>query len=236
MDADYSNATLDSAIEMAMFAAFVGKRHCLPGKVVSFDSDTQTIIAEPMICAEGDDGSKIPLPPVADVPVFQLGGGEFIITTNPAAGDPCLLLVADRAIDDWFETNESRVPADFRQNDLSDCLALVGFRTKPLAIQSWMPGITIRKVDGSYYINIADDGKVTVKALSLLVDSENSEFTGNVKIDKDLYVQGGTTFIGNVNGGGATATFKDATIAGITYSGHRHKENGDGGGVTDAPQ
>lgn len=236
MDADYNNATLDNAIEMALFAALIGKRHCVPGKVVSFNSAEQTIIAEPMICAEGSDGAKIPLPPVADVPLFQLGGGEFIITVNPKAGDPCLLLVSDRAIDDWFETNESRIPADYRQNDLSDCFAFVGFRPKPLLIKNWMQGITIRKVDGSHYINIADDGKTTIKALSLLVDAENSEFTGNVKIDKDLYVQGGTTFIGNVDGGGATARFKDATIADITYSGHRHKENGDGGGVTDAPQ
>lgn len=236
MEADFNNATLDDAIEMALFAAMIGKRHCVPARVASFDSVTQTVIAEPMISAEGNDGQRVPLPPVADVPILQLGGGEFVITFNPVVGDPCLLLVSDRCIDGWFETGENRIPSDFRQNDLSDCLAIVGFRPKPMAIKNWMSGCTIRKVDGSYYINLADNGNVTVKALKLLVDSENSEFTGNVKIGKTLYVTGGTTFIGDVNGANAIARFKDAVIANITYSGHRHGGVETGGGTSAGPQ
>lgn len=236
MEADYNNATLDDAIEMAMFAATVGKRHCVPARVVSFDSVTQTVVAEPMISAETVDGQRVPLPPAADVPILQLGGGQFVITFNPVAGDPCLLLVSDRCIDAWYETGENRVPADFRQNDLSDCLAIVGFRPKPQAITNWMGGCTIRKVDGSYFINLADNGNVTVQALKLSVISENSEFSGNVKIGKTLYVTGGTTFIGDVDGGNAIARFKDAVIANITYSGHKHGGVQTGSGVTAIPQ
>ena len=236
MDSDFNNATLDDTIEQALFAAMIGKRHCVPGRVASFDKDTQTIVAEPMICAEGQNGQRVPLPPVADVPILQLGGGDFVLTFNPVLGDPCLLLVSDRCIDAWYETGENRIPADFRQNDLSDCLAIVGFRPKPMAIKNWMEGVTIRKVDGSYYINIANNGNVTVKALKLLVDAENSEFTGNVKIDKTLYVQGGTTFIGDVNGSNAIARFKDAVIANITYSGHRHGGVQTGSGSSAGPQ
>lgn len=230
MEADFNNASLDDSIEMALFAAMIGKRHCLPGRVVSFDKDSQTIVAEPMISSEDNDGNRVPLPPVADVPLFQLGGGNFVITLNPKEGDPCLLLVSDRAIDSWFETGENRVPADFRQNDLSDCLAFVGFRPKPMAITKWMTGLTIRMVDGSYYINMDDSGNVTVKSPKFTVDAPESVFTGNVTINKV------TTFNGNVNGINITANFKDATIAGISYRGHRHKENGDGGGITDGPQ
>lgn len=230
MEADFQNATLDEAIEMALFAATIGKRHCIPGRVVSFDSDEQTIVAEPMISGEDNDGNRVPLPPVADVPLFQLGGGEFVITLNPKVGDPCLLLVADRAIDAWFETGENRVPADFRQHDLSDCFALVGFRPKTMAIASWMSGVTIRKVDGTYFINIADNGNITMKSPKVTVDAPETVFTGNVTINK------ATTFKGNVDGSAVTATFKDATIASISYRGHRHKENGDGGGITDGPQ
>ena len=213
MEADYSNATLDDTLEMALFAAMIGKRHCLPGKVVSFDSVTQTILAEPMISAESTDGSRVPLPTVADVPIFQLGGGDFVITANPAAGDPCLLLVADRALDNWFETNENRVPADFRQNDLSDCLAFVGFRPLPLKIGGWMEGITIRKVDGSQYININNAGKVSIKATEL-------DLTDTPKLTASS----------------TEAVFKEVTVGGVKYSTHKHQENGDGGGITNAPQ
>lgn len=236
MEADFNNATLDDAIEMALFAAMIGKRHCIPGRVASFDEDTQTIIAEPMISGEAEDGQRVPLPPVADVPILQLGGDDFVLTFNPTAGDPCLLLVSDRCIDAWYETGENRVPADFRQNDLSDCLAIVGFRPKPMAIKNWMEGVTLRKVDGSYYVNIDKAGNVNIKALKLNVIAENSEFSGNVKIMKDLYVQGGTTFIGDVNGSNAIARFKDAVIANITYSGHRHGGVQTGSGTSAGPQ
>lgn len=213
MEADFNNASLDDTIEMALFAALIGKRHCLPGRVASFDSVSQTIVAEPMISAETEDGQRVPLPPVADVPLFQLGGGSFVITLEPKAGDPCLLLVSDRAIDAWYETGENRAPADFRQNDLSDCFALVGFRPKPLAITSWMEGVTIRKVDGSQFININNAGKVSIKATSVdLLDTPT------------------------LTAPNTSATFKEATIGGIKFGTHKHKENGDGGGITDGPQ
>lgn len=236
MEADFQNASLDDAIEMALFAATIGKRHCVPARVASFDKVTQTIIAEPMISAENEDGERVPLPPVADVPILQLGGDDFVLTFNPVAGDPCLLLVSDRCIDAWYETGENRIPADFRQNDLSDCLAIVGFRPKPMAIKNWMEGVTLRKVDGSYYVNIDKAGNVNIKALKLNVIAENSEFSGNVKIGKTLYVTGGTTFIGDVNGSTAIARFKDAVIANITYSGHRHGGVETGGGTSAGPQ
>lgn len=236
MQADFNNATLDQAIDDALFAALVGKRHVVPARVASFDVDTQTIIAEPMICLEDKDGNPIEISPVADVPILQLGGGDYVITFNPRAGDSCLLLVSDRCIDDWYETNEKRVPGDFRQNELSDSLAIVGFRTKPQAIKNILAGVTIRTVDGSNYINI-NNGTITLKSVTkVLLDTPTVETTKAMIVGTTLLVKGGSTFQGDVNGSSANATFKDATIANIKYSGHKHKENGEGGGITDGPQ
>ncbi|MFJ1118015.1 Gp138 family membrane-puncturing spike protein, partial [Bacillus thuringiensis] len=67
-----------------------------------------------MVSAENEDGSMRQLPPAADVPLFQLGGGDFVITLEPKKGDPCLLLVADRCIDVWYELAENAIPGDFR--------------------------------------------------------------------------------------------------------------------------
>lgn len=228
MEADYQNATLDQAIDDAIFSALLGKRHVVPARVSSFDVDTQTIIAEPMIAIEDNDGNPIEISPVADVPILQLGGGDFVITFNPVAGDPCLLLVSDRCIDDWHETNEKRIPADFRQNEISDSLAIVGFRTKPQAIKNILPGVTIRTIDGTDYVNL-NNGTLTLKtATKVLIDTPNAEFTGNVQIDKNLHVVGGTTFDGDVDGGSAKATFSDATIAGHAIGSHVHTNGNDG--------
>lgn len=210
---DYNTATLDEAIEAALFAAMIGKRHCLPGRIVSFNSKLQTVVVEPMVSAENEDGSMRPLPPAADVPLFQLGGGDFVITLEPKKGDPCLLLVADRCIDVWYELAENAIPGDFRQNDLSDCFCLVGFRPKPLKITNWMEGVTIRKVDGSHFININNAGKVSIKAIAVdLLDTPT------------------------LNAPNTEAKFKEVNIGGVKMSKHRHQENGDGGGITNGPQ
>ena len=164
MEADFNNATLDDALEDALFSYMLAKRHCLPGKVSAFDPVTQTITAEVMVSSETETGERVPLPPVGDVPILQLGGGGYNITFNPAPGDHCILLVADRCIDGWFETGENRVPDDFRQNDLSDCIAIVGLFPKVSSIPNLQEGVTIRKTDGSYFININNAGKVSIKA------------------------------------------------------------------------
>lgn len=209
---DYNTATLNEAIESALFASMIGKRHCLPGRIMSFDSASQTVRVEPMISAESQDGSAVPLPPAVDVPLFQLGGGDFIITLEPKQGDPCLLLVADRCIDVWYELAENNIPGDFRQNDLSDCFCLVGFRPKPLAIGNWMEGVTIRKVDGSHYININNAGKVSIQATE--VDLLNTP---------------------TLNAPNTEAHFKDMFWGNIKASSHKHTGVETGGGTSGGP-
>ncbi|MFJ1118000.1 hypothetical protein, partial [Bacillus thuringiensis] len=97
--------------------------------------------------------------------------------------------------------------------DLSDCFCLVGFRPKPLKITNWMEGVTIRKVDGSHYININNAGKVSIKATAVdLLDTPT------------------------LNAPNTVAKFKEVDIGGVKMSKHRHQENGDGGGITNGPQ
>lgn len=117
----------------------------------------------------------------------------------------------------------------------------------------------IYTADGTY-IHLKAGGEVEVKAATkLVVDVPNSEFKGNVKIEGNLEVDGDSTQTGAVTHestlevtglltatGGVTSpgaiqgnTVADATTSigtlATTYNTHTHNENGDGGGVTDAP-
>ena len=110
--------------------------HCaLPGKVVSFDADSQTAVIQPAVKhrrvssraeRSGVEGSpsSISFPLLRDVPVFMPVSFEV----NP--GDACLVIFADRDIDAWFETGEAEVPSSGRMHSLSDGFAFVGFRTR----------------------------------------------------------------------------------------------------------
>ena len=95
--------------------------HCaLPGKVVSFDADSQTVVIQPAV----KTASGVELPVLRDVPVFMPVSFEI------QEGDACLVIFADRDIDAWFETGESSVPPSGRMHSLSDGFAFVGFRTR----------------------------------------------------------------------------------------------------------
>ena len=110
--------------------------HCaLPGKVVSFDADSQTAVIRPAVkhrrvssraeCS-GVEGSpsSISFPLLRDVPVFMPVSFEI------HEGDACLVIFADQDIDAWFESGEAEVPPSGRMHSLSDGFAFVGFRTR----------------------------------------------------------------------------------------------------------
>jgi hypothetical protein len=105
--------------------------HCaLPGKIVSYDADSQTAVIQPAVklrsmSSRPTEGSgEIPMPLLRDVPVFMPVPFEI----NP--GDACLVIFADCDIDNWFETGEASVPASNRMHSLSDGFAFVGFRPR----------------------------------------------------------------------------------------------------------
>ena len=105
--------------------------HCaLPGTVVSFDTESQTAVIQPVVkhcpvSSRPTEGSgEISLPLLRDVPVFMP------VSFEVNEGDACLVIFADIDIDAWFETGEAEVPASGRMHSLSDGFAFVGFRTR----------------------------------------------------------------------------------------------------------
>ena len=99
---------------------FRGLHVALPGKVVSFDAESQTAAVQPAV----KTGSLV-FPVLSDVPVFM----PVPFEVNP--GDPCLVVFADIDIDAWFESGEPQEPKSARKHALSDGFAFVGWRTCP---------------------------------------------------------------------------------------------------------
>ena len=74
--------------------------HCaLPGIVESFDPDFQTVDVRPALRSRLPDGSQVQFPLVRNVPIFYPGSRSAAMTYPVAAGDECLLIFADSAID-----------------------------------------------------------------------------------------------------------------------------------------
>ena len=99
----------------------------LPATVVSYDKDTQTVTVKIVPCfrrrdpSQGNDVVCYSPPVVSGVPVSFLRGGTSSLTFPLVAGDPGLLMVCDRSIDEWKSTGNDRTePQDQRRHDISD--------------------------------------------------------------------------------------------------------------------
>lgn len=98
------------------------------GTIESFDPATQTasISLNVKLSVAGILRSY---PLLVKVPVFVLGGGTRVVTVPIQQGDTCLVLFNDRDLDNWATTGAVTIPSSQRLHDLSDGLALVGFRS-----------------------------------------------------------------------------------------------------------
>ena len=98
------------------------------GKIQSFDTAKRT--ASIQIMFKRTAGDKIISHPVlVDCPIFTLQGGGGAVYMPIAAGDPCLVLFADRSIDDWYSSGSESAPTSPRCHDLSDGIAFVGINS-----------------------------------------------------------------------------------------------------------
>ncbi len=112
------------------------------GVVQSFNSAKQTVVVQIAALRQvvevnnGQPGFVAKaFPLLLDVPVFIPSGGTGFLTFPVTASDVCLVLFNDRDFDNFWATGTVQVPNSPRLHDLSDGLAIVGFRTgaHPLA-------------------------------------------------------------------------------------------------------
>ncbi len=112
------------ALKLDLFSSL----HCaLPGTVEAWDSETQTADIRPAVRPQNrrNGSNPKPLPVLRDVPVFLPRGLESQCTVSP--GDACLVIFCDYPLDAWL-TGDETAPTTDRRHDLSDAVALVGFR------------------------------------------------------------------------------------------------------------
>lgn len=98
------------------------------GRILEFDSATQTCTVEMMQIKQFNEQAFIPAP-ITQVPLIILGAGGGHITMPNPVGTICLLLFLDRNIDNFMETGEAYVPETSRMHDFTDCIALSTFTT-----------------------------------------------------------------------------------------------------------
>lgn len=120
------------------------------GTILGFTQATQTATVQIAVrrqVPQANGGQPIYVskayPVLVDVPVFINYGGPGYLTFPIAAGDVCLVLFNDRDFDQFWATGNVQDPNSPRMHDLSDGLAIVGFRTAVNPLTGYDGGQTV---------------------------------------------------------------------------------------------
>ena len=98
------------------------------GKIFSFDQVKKTAQIQLLFKRSLTD-KTVSYPVLVDCPVFTLQGGGGSLRMPIKKGDPCLVLFADRNIDNWYSAGAEAAPANSRCHDIADGIALVGLNS-----------------------------------------------------------------------------------------------------------
>ena len=203
---DYSS--VDPQQEMELFTEVKMKdlHVCLPGIIQSFDPTAQTVTVQPAVKMktvreEGGESSVqyVNMPPIINVPVVipYAQGAGLLLTLPIRAGDECMLVFADRAIDNVAEFGGVQPPPIVpvegtttpRAHHLTDGICIPGFIARPKAVPDYnTENIELRDRDRKTYISLGpsgititdgtatwtmSDGVVTIDAPGGLIETSN---------------------------------------------------------------
>jgi hypothetical protein len=221
----------------SLLAAFDGLQSqiwtALPGIIQSFDPVKQTarILPALKISVQQPDGSFVwvTMPELLDCPVQFAAGGGVSLTFPLKLGDECLVVFANRCIDNWWARgspghNTAQEQAEFRMHDLSDGFCIPGVSSVPRVIPTISPNTAqFRTDDGLTYVEVDPLGTVTVKASTQinLVAPVVSIVAPSIHMTGTVTLTGSLTASGDVVGSGTSL--------------HTHIHPQSGGGNTGAP-
>lgn len=198
---------------------------CMPGTILSYDASSQMASVQPSLNRQQPDGREEKMPVVNNVPVVWPRSGGASMTFPVKPGDGCLLLFAERSLDEWKSSGGEVTPRDARRADLSDAVALMGFvhfgggGGPSDAVEIKMGGSTVTM----------KDGEVTMDAPTVNIKAPSTNIEGNVSVTGNFTVQGG--------GGGAVNITSGTLLHNGVNIGNTHKHSGitPGGGNTGNP-
>lgn len=183
--------SLSSIIEKIVRNALLDTNVAIPGIIQKFTPDLQEVEVELVVkreIVEPTDDVKTEiireaLPVLIQVPVVQMQGGRFFLTTPIKPGDEALVIFSQRDMDRWYTSARTSDPNSYRQHDLSDAIAIVGLNSKPKKIVNYNNSdIELRDETGDTRIRITPDDDIYIEAandLNILVENDATIEVGN---------------------------------------------------------
>lgn len=149
---------LDESVREMVLGLVKDLHTSAPGIIKSYDPATQTATVQAAIKRVFVGDGAVALPLCVDVPVYFPGGGGFVHTFPVKPGDECLMVFAERCIDNWWDRGGVQEPFEVRFHDLSDAFALVGVRSRPRFLRNVATDASeLRTEDGTTMFRLEKD-------------------------------------------------------------------------------
>lgn len=215
----HSPASEDSLTGL-MFEAYKkflqGTSDMLPAKIIDYDRASNRAHVQPLIMVLTTSGERVARQGTASVPVFQMGGGGFMISFNLSAGDLGWIKSNDRDISLFLQSYSESEPNTKRLHSFEDAMFFPDVMRGYTIAGEDAGNLVIQNLSGSVRIALWPD-KIKMTAPSVVIDSPAVAMTGT--LDVDGMVTSGTDF----------------TVGSITLKTHKHLGVTPGSGETGLP-
>lgn len=162
---------------------------CLPGKVVSFDPDTQMAQVECGI-QKRINGVFRTIPIIDSVRVQFAGDNEWYFWHQIKPGTEGLIHFSQRAVDTWNDQGGPVAPHELRMFSAEDAYFVPGIRSTPRIIPGFVnEGVGMSSYDGETRVHLAP-GSITLTATNVAINSETLTHNGTNVGDTHVHPQG----------------------------------------------
>lgn len=163
----------------------------LPASVVAFDRAKNRVTVQPMIMILSTLGEQKQRAQVQNLPVLQIGGGNFVLNFPLKPGDLGWIKASDRDISLFLQSYKQAPPNTLRMHNFSDAIFIPNIMTGFTIDGEDTDNAVLQTLDGSVRISLFPD---KVKITGNLVVDGSINATGDIlagSISLKTHVHGG---------------------------------------------
>lgn len=166
----------------------------LPARIIAYDRARNRATVQPMIMMGTTDGQKVSRAQIADVPVLQMGAGDFVLSFPVKPDDLGWIKASDRDISLFMQGLGEEWPNTTRLHSFQDGLFI------PDRLRDWVLNgedaerVVLSSADGTTRIAVGTDTIAITAAASVTITAPAVTITSAAtRIEGPLVVTGGIT-------------------------------------------
>lgn len=170
----------------------------LPAKVISYNRATNRAVVQPLIKLLTTSNATIERAQVASVPVYQYGGGGFLLSFPIKAGDLGWIKANDRDISLFLQGYKSSAPNTIRKKSFSDAVFFPDVMRGYIIAEEDLNNAVIQNLSGTVKIALFEN-KVKITAPLVEINAPLTHLSGDLIVDGTVI---GTTDVvaGSISG------------------------------------